>query len=652
MYRTALACTALVSIALLGSAWLTAGPLSPPAGPVASTYKTLAEVEPRTAMSAANTPGDADSVYRITQSGSYYLTGNVAGVAGKHGIEIAASEVSIDLRGFEIAGVPGSLDGLNVPAAGLLSNITITNGTITNFGSDGVDAFNTLGTRLSNLHASGNGQEGLMTGDNALVERCVARANGVSGIRVNNGGTVIDCSAANNTTRGFISASGCVISRCSSISNAGYGFVVANSTIVDSSAHNNVSAGIFSAGHATISRCTIRASGGDGIQAGEACAIEHCVVRANAGDGIEVFSDCRVEHNLIDDNGTGDGASIRALGTRNRIEHNRCANADRGLDIDQGGNFIAGNIVVHHTDNYAIDGVNAAEILLSEIPEGISFPCSVKLAGSLRVVGTGNGISINNADVDIDLCGFTLEGVPLSGVGVIVVTGVPERVVRLRNGTIRGWGAEGAALLNAKGCVVENVSFIANGAGLNGGLGSVVTGCAARGNVSAGFVDAGSSAFRDCASSDNGTSGFQLGSGTVAENCTATGNGGRGFVTTIGTSVRQCVASFNGESGIFVQGGCTIIDNTCHSNGVSALFGAGIQTITGGGVGARIEGNNCTSNDVGISLAGIGAVVLRNTAHGNGVNYSIGNQNASAQVLNVANLVGFVSTDPNANLAY
>src|SRR5215470_13825947 len=71
------------------------GPLNPPAGPVASTYKTLSEVEPRVAINAANTPGDANSTYRIAQAGSYYLTGNLSGEAGKSCIEIDASNVTL-----------------------------------------------------------------------------------------------------------------------------------------------------------------------------------------------------------------------------------------------------------------------------------------------------------------------------------------------------------------------------------------------------------------------------------------------------------------------------------------------------------------------------------------------------------------------------
>src|ERR1041385_1287872 len=78
------------------AAWTAAGPINPPAGPVASSYKTLTEVEPRVVVNATNTPGDANSVYRITASGSYYLDQNLTCVSGKHGIKIDAENVTLD----------------------------------------------------------------------------------------------------------------------------------------------------------------------------------------------------------------------------------------------------------------------------------------------------------------------------------------------------------------------------------------------------------------------------------------------------------------------------------------------------------------------------------------------------------------------------
>jgi hypothetical protein len=57
------------AVILLQSAVVMAGPLTPPAGPIAATMKTISEVEPRTAINAVNTPGDANSLYKITQPG-------------------------------------------------------------------------------------------------------------------------------------------------------------------------------------------------------------------------------------------------------------------------------------------------------------------------------------------------------------------------------------------------------------------------------------------------------------------------------------------------------------------------------------------------------------------------------------------------------
>src|SRR6187397_293339 len=95
---------AIAAALVVACGLLFAGPMDPPAGPVTSTYKTLTEVEPRTAINAVNTPGDAQNVFRITQPGSYYLTGNVIAAGGKHGITVTVSNVTIDLNGFALDG--------------------------------------------------------------------------------------------------------------------------------------------------------------------------------------------------------------------------------------------------------------------------------------------------------------------------------------------------------------------------------------------------------------------------------------------------------------------------------------------------------------------------------------------------------------------
>src|SRR6185436_9128761 len=92
----------VIAVPMLAVVAALAGPLDPPPGPIAPTYKTLTEVEPRVALSAANTPGDANSIYRITRTGSYYLADHLFGQPGKHGIEIDANGVTIDLNGFDV----------------------------------------------------------------------------------------------------------------------------------------------------------------------------------------------------------------------------------------------------------------------------------------------------------------------------------------------------------------------------------------------------------------------------------------------------------------------------------------------------------------------------------------------------------------------
>ena len=100
-----IACTCVAS-------WGSAGPIAPPAGPVAPTHKTLTDVEPRTALSVANTPGNAQFVYIIDQPGSYYLADNLIGVPGKRGIWVLAKDVTLDLNGFTIDGTNGAGDGI------------------------------------------------------------------------------------------------------------------------------------------------------------------------------------------------------------------------------------------------------------------------------------------------------------------------------------------------------------------------------------------------------------------------------------------------------------------------------------------------------------------------------------------------------------
>lgn len=346
-----------------------AGPLNPPAGAVTSTPKPLGEIEPRIAVNATNTPGDNDgspSLFKITQPGSYYLTGNITGVSGRHGIEIVASGVTLDLNGFALEGVPGSLDGVSVTTTnGYLEDLSVLNGTARGWGADGVDLgtsssqAGSVGGRVVGVHASGNSGWGIYADDSQAVTECTAYNNGSSGIRLGFGSSISNSTAFDNGTSGITTGIGSVIMNCSAYGNASNGIsVTIGCTVTNCSVYSNGGDGI-EAPEATVINCTAHDNSGNGID-GAGSTIAGCTVSANTLDGIRCSSSSVIRGNTCLSNGvgTGDGAGIHVTGGDNRIEGNTCNAADRGIDADAAGNIIIGNTCSGNTTNFALSANN------------------------------------------------------------------------------------------------------------------------------------------------------------------------------------------------------------------------------------------------------------------------------------------------------
>jgi hypothetical protein len=176
------------------------GSLTPPGAP-APIMKTLAQIEPRTPISAAP--------FTITNSGSYYLTTNLT-VASGNAITIATNGVTLDLGGFTISSTAASATGTGILLNSGLRNLTILNGFIqggvTNNGSniytgpgfqDGISysgitpPVNTRVAGVSVAGCSGNGIY-LFIGDSTVVESCTVRTVGGYGMMA----AVIKSSAA------------------------------------------------------------------------------------------------------------------------------------------------------------------------------------------------------------------------------------------------------------------------------------------------------------------------------------------------------------------------------------------------------------------------------------------------------------------------
>jgi len=376
-----LALTVGVGVAAI-TALVLGGPLNPPAGPVTSTYKTLTEVEPRIAINAANTPGDADSLFKITQPGSYYLTGNITGVVGKHGIEIASSGVTLDLMGFDLSGVSGmgAFDGVSVTVNNL-TNITVRNGSIRRWGDEGVDldTFLAINSAVIDVHASGNTGNGIIIGDGCTITGCTAYDNTGSGISTGIGCTITGCTANQNTANGISASIGCTITGCSAYVNAGNGISAGQScTITGCTANQNTGSGIVTFASCTITGCTASFNTGSGILSSSGCTVADCTATSNIVQGIRIFSgstvaDCTASFNQIDgilvtdnchvrgntcaSNGLSTasiGAGIHATGERNRIDGNSCTGSDRGIIIDDIANIIIRNTCGGNSNNWNV----------------------------------------------------------------------------------------------------------------------------------------------------------------------------------------------------------------------------------------------------------------------------------------------------------
>jgi hypothetical protein len=174
------------------------GSLTPPGAP-APTMKSLAQIEPRTPVNPETTPGNFLAQFIISQPGSYYLSGNIAGVSGKWGIQIEASNVTLDLNGFSLAGVAGALHGIYFPYP-TTTNVTVRNGLINGWtGGSGVYHLAAHGI-MEHLVVSGN-NEGIRVGGASQVRQCTVNASIQHGIAVSGSGSLIleNHCAGNNT---------------------------------------------------------------------------------------------------------------------------------------------------------------------------------------------------------------------------------------------------------------------------------------------------------------------------------------------------------------------------------------------------------------------------------------------------------------------
>lgn len=219
--------------------------------------------------------------YTIKKCGYYYVTDCLKGKRGKHGITIAPEvhDVTIDLCGYALLGVRGSLDGIHAEAVN--KNIVVKNGTVRGWGGHGIDLEAASYVGVYDVRAWENGGIGIHTGDGGLIDRCHAIGNKNDGIVAHRSSVVINCIASLNQGDGIIS--GHVQENAGGI-NSG-------SLVRSSSACFNMEYGIRVAPAGVVADCSVVQNSGGAIEG------EQSLVRGNsAGGNIDLTASTQTEN--------------------------------------------------------------------------------------------------------------------------------------------------------------------------------------------------------------------------------------------------------------------------------------------------------------------------------------------------------------------
>jgi hypothetical protein len=255
-----------------------AGELTPPPGPIQPTDRVTLNAQTVTLP------------YTIDQPGSYVLTSSLTGVAGQHGIIIKADNVTIDLNGFTLQGVPGSLNGITVVEAesppGLeFQGLAVVDGNIEDWdgigvatGLDSPNGFSAIrAARLENLH----------------FRRCLSGFETGVGLSDALGGYIVrNCTMSDCAGAGCNASGGVILDSCTAIGNGNGGFLMTSAVATNCVASDNQGAG-FEGASLTLESCSSLRNTQAGFNVAGLFLVRHCIVNENETAGI-----------IIDDRGT------------------------------------------------------------------------------------------------------------------------------------------------------------------------------------------------------------------------------------------------------------------------------------------------------------------------------------------------------------
>lgn len=281
--------------------------------------------------------------FTITQAGSYYLNQSLSGASG---ITVSASNVYIDLNGHTLSGLAGNTSA-GIATSGTFNNLTVRNGSVSNWGKEGINFSNSHSCLFEDLLlnnnlrdglfsgknaivkkiiATGNSQDGIDVGESSMVEQCICEMNLNDGIELDNGSICSSCSAKSNSLVGIKSTGMASIQNCNALSNTSHGFQLGiGSEANGNNAMNNLSYGYFVL---------------------EGCHLFENIARSN-NIGFELYGNHIIVENCSAKNNTSTGFScsfnyVHLLG-------NTSSNNVHGYNISGTSNLLIKNTAINNT---------------------------------------------------------------------------------------------------------------------------------------------------------------------------------------------------------------------------------------------------------------------------------------------------------------
>lgn len=256
--------------------------------------------------------------YTINQPGSYYFTQNLSHTDRyTNAIEVNADNVTIDLAGYSLIGPSAASGTSNGIYMNERRNVEIRNGTITNFGNNGIYEVNDVqasGHRVIAIRATSNGGHGiLLWGSNHIVRDCTATFNCLA---ISSGFGAITCGGLSMVTANVASYNGIV------------GIMTGSGCMI---CDNTVSSNYV------------------GILPWFGCSVVNNTVSYNDTEGVKVTQNGNlIKGNTLRSNGTG----ISVSGSGNSIEGNLVTNSVVGINFSSSQNVYANNRALYNTTNY------------------------------------------------------------------------------------------------------------------------------------------------------------------------------------------------------------------------------------------------------------------------------------------------------------